>query len=158
MARLRPLLIVLFLLTASSAPADEKHVTLDELVKEYERFELPFPPASSKFVIYEWGYDEDEWSSGGPVRIKRGYALLSRRKTNAEPFDSVYRGVNPDGLPMAFRVRVVPPEPESLKQFKSAGFKDIITAVQCEKLGYHSLAKHLFKKYVRQWKQPKEDE
>jgi hypothetical protein len=28
-------------------------VTLDELVKEYERFELPFPPAGSKFIIYE---------------------------------------------------------------------------------------------------------
>jgi hypothetical protein len=158
MVHLRPLLIVMLLLTGSLAPADEKPVTLDELVKEYERFELPFPPVGSKFVIYEWGYDEDEWSSGGPVRIKRGYAILASSKTRSDPFASVYRGVNPDGLPMEFRIRVVPPEPVSLRQFKSAGFKDIITAVQCEKLGYHALAKHLFENYVRQWKQPKEDE
>lgn len=158
MTRLRPILIVLFLMSGSSASADDKPVTLDELVKEYERFELPFPPVGSKFVIYEWGYDEDELSSGGPVRIKRGYAILASSKTRSDPFASVYRGVNPDGLPMEFRIRAVPPEPESLRQFKSAGFKDIITAVQCEKLGYHGLAKHLFENYVRQWKQPKEDE
>ena len=57
MARLRPFLIVLLLLTGSSAPADDKPVTLDEHVKEYERFELPFPPAGTKFIIVESGYE-----------------------------------------------------------------------------------------------------
>ena len=149
MAHLRPLLIVLFLLTCSSAPADDKPVTLDELVKEYERFELPFPPAGTKCVLIEYGYDAEKPSEDGTFRFVRRFALLAKPRTRAVPEARYFTGVGTDTVPISARLREVPPEPESLRHVTgNIEYLDFISAIQCRKLGYNRLADEIY----RRWK------
>ena len=71
---LRTLVIcVVVVITAfqTAAIAAEPPVTLDDLVKIYDHFELPSPPAGSKCVICSW-FKQGEKNKGSSDKCVRG--------------------------------------------------------------------------------------
>lgn len=145
MTRLHPLLIVLPLLTGTSVSADDKPVTLDELVKEYERFELPMPPAGSKLVNYESGYSTD--LVDGSRKVNYDYGFLVRPETRREPFARISQGLRYRSHQHT-RYKVVPPVPESLADFQWADGNAVLFAIQCHHLGYKELAADRYRLYL----------
>ncbi|MFO0938820.1 MAG: hypothetical protein U0798_20135 [Gemmataceae bacterium] len=148
-------LTVLFFAILPMAQSADPPTTLDELVKEYERFDLPFPPPGTKFVIIEAGYDDEYPEEDGINHIRRWFGLLAKPKSKSNSETSIYYGVGTTPEPIFYRIREVPAEPESIQRTKKELLHlDIITAIQCQKLGHKRLAAEIYRRWKLEWKEP----
>lgn len=120
------------------APAP--HPTLDELVKEYQRWGLPIPSADSELVRLSWGNSEAGWDQ------------LAFRHPKAKPGDaprylmgSEWWLPNFPNYPPTSEM-LVKPVPSALEGARGGGSDWLCVAVQCKIRGWDSLARAAYEK------------
>jgi hypothetical protein len=137
-------LVLLFLAIAClSLQATEPVPTLDELLKLYEKYELPMPPMDAKFVRYELGHEGFD-IEGRRVQGFQTFAFLISPRTRtkeAVAFDGNF--IDEIMLP-TFGMWEIKPKVSSLFLLKTWQPQDLIVAVQAHKLGHRELADYLY--------------
>ena len=121
--------------------------SLDELLKEYRKHELPLPPPEAKLVRYQ-SFDSGISVTNGklqPRTKKYSLAFLIKPGTKKEPpllLDGT-RQVRPYRDP---HIREVAPEPASAKDVSVGGEDGLALAIQCHARGWDKLARHLLER------------
>ncbi|VTR92089.1 unnamed protein product [Gemmata massiliana] len=112
------------------APAP--HISLDELVKEYQRLGLPVPPPEAELVRIEW-FNSDETP----------YVLGFRYST---PKSGTRYMVGHSGLAFVSpkRVSCVTPDPDAMRQVDVQKRNWLCLSAQCKIRGWNDLARALY--------------
>lgn len=155
----QPIVVGMFLLTwlgrCLARDAAEATPTLDDLLKEYRKLDLPLPPRKAKLVRYQ-SLDPGVVIVNGkiqPHRKEYALAFLIGPETKKEQPKLLTgtRWLPTDGVS---NIHEAAPEPDAAKGIDLAGEDGLILAIRCHERGWDKLARHVLEQSQKKAKDP----
>ena len=155
----RPIGVGMFLLTwlgqCLAGGTAEATPSLDDLLKEYRKYDLPLPARKAKLVRYQ------SFDSGTiiildklqPRRIEYSLAFLTEPGTKSEQPKVLIRTCE-CAASEALDIREVSPEPDAANGIYLVGESGLVLAIQCHARGWDKLARHALEQSQKEAKDP----
>lgn len=155
----RQIVVGMFLLTwlgqCLAGGADEATPSLDDLLKEYRKHDLPLPPRKAQLVRYQSLHPGVVVVNGRIQPQRKEYALafsIGLETKKEQP--KLLTGTRWRQTDEVSNIHEAAPEPDAAKGIDLSGEDGFILAIQCHERGWDKLARHALEQSQSKAKEP----